>query len=156
MLENPSMKKRNKEDRFVRYILFYQKLYRKGFKRCAKFLYWIYRMVFGIDIPCTVKIGKCLRLPHYGLGVVVHPAAVIGDHVTTYQQVTVGARDREWNTVIGNYVLIGAGAKILGSVSIGDNSKIGANAVVLDSVPENATVVGIPAKVVAVDNLPCE
>lgn len=150
------MKKRNKEDRFVRYILFYQKLYRKGLKQCAKFLYWIYRIVFSIDIPCTVKIGKFLRLPHYGMGVVVHPAAVIGDNVTIYQQVTIGARDRQWNTIIGNNVLIGAGAKILGSISIGDNSKIGANAVVLDTVPANATVVGIPAKVVSVDDQSCE
>lgn len=145
------MKKRNKEDRFVRYILFYQKLYRKGFKRCAKFLYWIYRMVFGIDIPCTVKIGKCLRLPHYGLGVVMHPATVIGDHVTIYQSVTIGARGREWHTVVGNNVLIGAGAKILGSLHVGDNAKIGANAVVLTDVPANATAVGVPASIHATE-----
>ena len=143
---------RNKEDRFVRYILFYQQLYRKGFRRSAKFLYWIYRLVFSVDIPCTVKIGKFMRLPHYGMGVVVHPNTVIGDNVTIYHQVTIGARGREWNNVIGSNVLIGAGAKILGSVTVGNNVKIGANAVVLHSVPDGATVVGIPAKMVSIDN----
>ena len=150
------MKKRNKEDRFVRYILFYQQLYREGFKRCAKFLYWIYRIVFNIDIPCTVRIGKLLRLPHYGMGVVVHPNTIIGDNVTMYHQVTIGARGRKWNVVIGDNVLIGAGAKILGSITIGNNVNIGANAVVLDSVPDNATVAGIPAKIVSTNNHPCE
>lgn len=136
------------EDTFVKYILFYQKLYRKGYKRLAKALYWLYRILFSCDIPCTVQIGHNLCLPHFGLGVVIHPYAIIGDNVKIYQQVTIGARGQDWFAVIGNDVLLGAGCKILGSVKIGNNVKVGANAVVLNDIPDNLTAVGIPAKIV--------
>ncbi len=145
------MKQRTKEDKLVRYILFYQRLYRTGWKRIANFLYWQLRIIMSVDIPPQVRMGKFLRLPHYGLGVVMHPATVIGDHVTIYQSVTIGARGREWHTVVGNNVLIGAGAKILGSLHVGDNAKIGANAVVLTDVPANATAVGVPASIHATE-----
>lgn len=137
-----------KEDTYVRYILFYQKCYRAGFKKVAKFLYWLNRLVFSCDIPCTVVIGKNLCLPHFGLGVVIHPDTIIGDNVKIYHQVTIGARGRKWNTTIGNNVLIGAGAKILGSIHIGDYVQVGANSVVLNDVPNNTTVVGIPGKII--------
>lgn len=136
------------EDTFVKYILFYQKMYRMGFKRFGKALYWLYRIIFGVDIPCTVKIGTNLCLPHFGLGVVIHPYAVIGNNVKIYQQVTIGARGKNWYAVIEDGVLLGAGCKILGSIKIGKNSKIGANAVVLSDVPDEATAVGIPAKII--------
>lgn len=137
-----------REDLYVRYILFYLKCYKNGFKRLAKVLYWLNRFVFSCDIPCTVTIGKRLSLPHFGLGVVIHPCAIIGDHVKIYQQVTIGARGNEWHPIIDNNVLIGAGAKILGSVHVGNGAKVGANSVVLSDVPANATAVGLPAKII--------
>lgn len=109
-------------------------------------LYWLNRLTFGCDIPCSVMIGKNLSLPHFGLGVVIHPCTVIGNNVKIYQQVTIGARGSDWHPVIGDGVLLGAGCKILGSVHIGDKAKVGANSVVLADVPDNATAVGIPAK----------
>lgn len=144
--ENIKINKNKKEDTYVRFILFYQKIYRMGFKRLGKTLYWLNRLIFSCDFPCEVIVGKNLCLPHFGLGLVVNPKAVIGDNCKIYHQVTIGARNKEWMTVIGNNVLIGTGAKILGSITLGDGSKIGANSVVLKDVPPNATAVGIPAR----------
>lgn len=111
-------------------------------------LYWLNRIVFGCDIPPEVKFGKNFCLPHFGMGVVINPKAVIGDNCKIYQQTTIGARNDQWMTVIGDNVLLGAGCKILGSITIGNNAKIGANAVVLSDVPPDATAVGIPAKII--------
>lgn len=138
----------HKEDTYVKYILFYQKCYKHGFKKIGMLLYWLNRFVFSCDIPCTVTIGKRLSLPHFGLGVVIHPCAIIGNNVKIYQQVTIGARGNEWHPVIGDGVLLGAGCKVLGSVHIGDNVKVGANSVVLCDIPSNSTAVGMPAKIV--------
>lgn len=137
-----------KEDTYIKFILFYQMCYRKGFKRIAKTLYWLNRLVFSCDIPCTVKIGHNLSLPHFGLGVVIHPRTVIGNNVKIYQQVTIGARFGKTYAVIEDGVMLGAGCKVLGSITIGKNSKVGANAVVLDDVPTNSTAIGIPAKLI--------
>ena len=85
----------------------------------------------------------------HGMGIVIGETSIIGDNVTIYHGVTLGgvslAKGKRHPT-IGNNVLIGAGAKILGNITIGDNSKIGANSVVLKAVPENSVAVGIPAK----------
>jgi serine O-acetyltransferase len=78
-----------------------------------------------------------------GLGVIIHPDCVIGNNVMIYQQVTLGAR------AVGNHVQIFAGAKIVNMVTIGDNVKIGANAVVLNDLPDNSTAVGVPAKIIS-------
>lgn len=136
------------EDTYVRFIKMYIKLHGKGFKFTAKFFYWMNRIVFSCDIPCTVTIGKRLHLPHFGLGVVLHPCTKIGDDVTIYQQVTIGARGRNWNVEIGNNVLLGAGCKILGTLKIGNDCKVGANCVVLKSIPDGNTVVGVPAHII--------
>lgn len=109
-------------------------------------LYWLNRLVFSCDFPCEVTVGRNLCLPHFGLGVVINPKAVIGDNCKIYQHVTIGARNNEWMTVVGNNVMIGAGAKILGSITLGDGSKVGANSVVLKDVQPGATAVGIPQK----------
>ena len=136
------------ESTYVRYILFYQSMYRKGWKRFAKLLYWLNRLVFSCDIPYTVKIGKQLSLPHFGLGVVVHPNTIIGDNVKIYHQVTIGARNGKWNSIIGNNVLLGTGCKIWGDIHIGNNVQVGANSVVLKDLPDNSTAIGIPAKII--------
>jgi serine O-acetyltransferase len=88
-----------------------------------------------------------LLLPHPN-GVVIHPDAVIGPNCLIFQQVTIGTRDGSTPPVIGGHVDIGAGAKILGALSIGDHASIGANAVVIRDVPEGTTAVGIPAKII--------
>ena len=140
---------RTKRGGYISFILFYCKLHKKGYKYIAKYLYWVNRLVFCCDIPPTVAIGKNLILPHYGLGVVIHPNTVIGDNVRIYQSVTIGSRIPGKGCIveIRNNVMLGAGCKILGSdhLIIGDGVKVGANSVVLKSIKNNVTVVGIPA-----------
>jgi len=103
------------------------------------------RFLFSAEIPYTCTIGQNVQLKHGGLGIVLHDRAIIGDECVIYQHVTLAGIDGK-SPQIGKNVLIGVGAVILGGVIIGDNSKIGANAVVVHDVPENATVVGVPAK----------
>ena len=136
------------EDTYVKYIKMYIHLYNKGYKRLGYFMYWLNRIVFSCDIPCTVSIGQRIHLPHFGLGVVIHPKAVIGNDVTIYQQVTIGARNGSWHVVIGDNVVLGAGCKIIGTLTIGNNCRIGANSVVLKSIPDGSTAVGIPAHII--------
>lgn len=124
-------------------------LYRHKIPLLPGFLNRIMRVLFSCDIPYTVVIGKNTIFAHNALGCVVNEDAVIGENCKILQNVTIGGRG-EGNGVpiIGDNVLIGAGACILGGVTIGNGAKIGANAVVVKDVPEGATVVGIPAKVI--------
>ncbi|HIT07131.1 MAG TPA: serine O-acetyltransferase [Candidatus Scybalocola faecipullorum] len=104
----------------------------------------------GIEIHPGATIGKGLFIDH-GHGVVIGETAVVGDNVTLYQGVTLGGTGKETgkrHPTIGDNVMISAGAKVLGSFSIGENSKIGAGSVVLSEVPPNSTVVGVPGRVV--------
>lgn len=104
----------------------------------------------GIEIHPGAQIGKGFFIDH-GHGVIIGETAIIGDNVTLYQGVTLGGTGKEHgkrHPTIGNNVMISAGAKVLGSFKIGDNSKIGAGSVVLSEVPENSTVVGVPGRVV--------
>lgn len=110
------------------------------------------RVCFSCDIIAyQVDIPSSLKLPHQGLGVVIHPAVKIGNNCVIYQHVTLGANGKKEHgneaPVIGNNVMIGAGAVLLGNIRIGDNAIIAANSVVLNDVPENAMVAGIPAKI---------
>lgn len=109
----------------------------------------------GIEIHPGAKIGKGLLIDH-GMGVVIGETAEIGDNCTIYQGVTLGGTGKDVgkrHPTLGDNVMVGAGAKILGPVKIGSGSKIAANAVVLNGVPENSTAVGIPAKVVRRDGV---
>ena len=104
----------------------------------------------GIEIHPGAQIGKGFFIDH-GNGVIIGETAIIGDNVTLYQGVTLGGTGKETgkrHPTIGNNVMISAGAKVLGSFKIGDNSKIGAGSVVLEEVPPNSTVVGVPGRVV--------
>lgn len=104
----------------------------------------------GIEIHPGATIGKGLFIDH-GHGVVIGETAIVGDNVTLYQGVTLGGTGKEQgkrHPTVGNNVMISAGAKILGSFTIGENSKIGAGSVVLQEVPPNSTVVGVPGRVV--------
>ena len=112
------------------------------------------RFLTGIEIHPGAKIGKGLFIDH-GSGVVIGETSVVGDNCTMYQGVTLGGTGKDCgkrHPTIGNNVMIGAGAKILGPISVGDGSKIAAGAVVLHDIPENCTAVGIPARVVRYKN----
>jgi serine O-acetyltransferase len=108
------------------------------------------RFVFCCFIPYKTQIGtKNIHFGHNGLGVILDHRCVIGNNVRIDQQVTIGIRwDEKVAPVIGDNVRIGAGAKVLGSIRIGNNARIGANAVVLTDVPDGATAVGVPAKII--------
>jgi serine O-acetyltransferase len=109
--------------------------------------YRFWSVVTGADIPLNGQIGGGLILPHPN-GIVIHKKAQIGVNCLIHQQVTIGLIDESGLPSIGSHVDIGAGAKILGPITIGDYAKIGANAVVLCDVPAGATAVGIPARIV--------
>jgi serine O-acetyltransferase len=120
--------------------------------------YWKLRhlllsVVTGSDLDSNATIGERFMLPHPN-GVVVHGGAVIGDDCMIMQQVTIGQLSDIYAPVIGSRVYIGAGAKVLGKVVVGDGARIGANAVVLCDVPANWTAVGIPARVLPPKTLP--
>ena len=108
------------------------------------------RWVTGVEIHPAAQIGTGFFIDH-GMGVVIGETAEIGDYVTLFQGVTLGGTGKERgkrHPTLGNHVVVGAGAKILGGITIGDNVKIGANSVVLKSVPANSTVIGVPARVI--------
>ena len=109
----------------------------------------------GIEIHPGAKIGKGLFIDH-GSGVIIGETTIIGDNVTLYQGVTLGGTGKETgkrHPTIGDNVMISAGAKIIGSFTVGENSKIGAGSVVLSEVPPNCTVVGVPGRIVKRDNV---
>ena len=116
----------------------------------ARLISQVARGITGIEIHPGATIGKGLFIDH-GMGVVIGETTEIGDNCTLYQGVTLGGTGKETgkrHPTLGNNIMVGAGAKILGPVEIGDNAKIAAGAVVLQEIPENSTAVGIPAKVV--------
>ena len=106
------------------------------------------RVIYSCDVRYGTSIGKGVLFKHNGLGVVVHPKSIIGDYTQIYQNVSIAGRNGRGAPVIGNNVFIGAGACILGGIVIGNNVSIGANSVVIDNVPDDAVVVGIPGKIV--------
>jgi serine O-acetyltransferase len=126
-------------------------LYLKRIPLIPYLIQGILRVCFCAVIPPQAKIGKNVLLGYNGLGIVIHPRSIIGNNVIIGSQVTIGGRGGPGVPIIGNNVLLGTGAKILGGIKIGDNAKIGANAVVLIDVPENATAVGVPAIILQKD-----
>lgn len=119
----------------------------KLFSKWCVLRYRFWSVVTGADIPLNCKIEGGLLLPHPN-GIVIHPSVEIGPNCLLFQQVTITA-----NVILGAHVDVGAGAKILGPLRIGEHARIGANAVVLHDVPAGATVVGIPGRVVSPDRL---
>lgn len=109
----------------------------------------------GIEIHPGATIGKGFFIDH-GMGVIIGETAIIGDNVTLYQGVTLGGTGKETgkrHPTIGDNVMIGAGAKVLGSFTVGENSMIGAGSVILQEVPPNSTVVGVPGRIVKRDQV---
>jgi serine O-acetyltransferase len=123
-------------------------LYQRKMYIPAKIYTKLIRLLFSAEIPASCTLGEGVQLKHGGLGVVLHDNLVIGANSVIYQHVTIGGREKSGTPKVGRNVYIGAGACILGDVTIGDNVKIGANSVVLQNVAEGQTVVGIPARVV--------
>lgn len=125
-------------------------LYNHNLKLIARLISQWVRFFTGIEIHPGATIGRRCFIDH-GMAVVIGETTEIGDDVTIYQAVTLGGTGKDTgkrHPTIGNNVVISSGAKILGPFKVGDNSKIGAGSVVLEEVPENCTVVGIPGKIV--------
>ncbi len=115
----------------------------------------ISRFLTGIEIHPGAKIGDGFFIDH-GMGVVIGETSVIGDNVVLYQEVTLGGtslQKKKRHPTLGNSVIVGSGAKLIGDITIGDNVKVGSGSVVINSVPPNATVVGVPGRVVEIRNL---
>lgn len=128
-------------------------LWNAGFRWLARWLAHWGRLFTGIEIHPGAKIGRRVFIDH-GMGIVIGETAVVGDDCTLYHGVTLGGTS--WNKgkrhpTLGRGVVIGAGAKVLGPIEVGDGAKIGSNAVVVRTVPPGATAVGIPARVVSAD-----
>ena len=132
-----------------------------GFHLLARIISQTIRFFTGIEIHPGAKIGKNLFIDH-GMGVVIGETSEIGDNVTIYHAVTLGGispsidserqRHEKRHPTIGNDVVIGSGAQIIGPIKVGNGSRIAANAVVVNNVPEGATMVGVPAKVIKTGN----
>lgn len=123
-------------------------LWRRDLRLLGRFSSHIARWLTGIEIHPAAKIGRRLVIDH-GMGVVIGETAEVGDDCYLYHQVTLGVArtsSGKRHPTVGNNVIIGAGAKVLGPITIGDNARVGANSVVLDNVPDNITVVGLPAR----------
>lgn len=118
------------------------------------FIYFFHKItsiIMGIQIPLGTKISQGLYLPHYGT-IVIHRDTIIGEHCNVGQGVTIGIAGRgekQGVPKIGNFVYIAPGAKIIGKIDIGNNVMIGANSVVTKSIPDNAVVAGVPAKIIS-------
>ncbi|MFA7022137.1 serine O-acetyltransferase [Aliarcobacter sp.] len=130
------------------------RLYYKGFKKLARFISGLSTFLTKTDIHPACTIGRRVFIDH-AIGVVIGATAIIEDDVLIYQGVTLGGvslnKGKRHPTVKSN-VVIGSGAKILGNITIGANSKIGANSVVVVDVPDNSTAIGVPARIIKKDN----
>ncbi len=125
-------------------------LWTRGVPLLPRIISHISRFLTGIEIHPGARIGSAFFIDH-GMGVVIGETTVIGNNVTIFQGVTLGGTGKEKgkrHPTLGNNIVVGVGAKILGNIVIGDNVKVGANSVVLESVPADSTVVGVPGRVV--------
>ena len=130
------------------------KLYKNRLFLLSRIISNVARFFTGVEIHPGAKIGKGVFIDH-GMGVVIGETAEVGDMATIYQGVTLGGTGKDIgkrHPTIGKNVVISSGAKVLGPFTVGDNSKIGAGAVVLKEVPPNCTVVGVPGRIVVKDN----
>jgi serine O-acetyltransferase len=125
-------------------------LYQFNIPLAPRFVSEFSRWLTGIEIHPGAQIGQEMVIDH-GMGVVIGETAIVGDQVVIYQGVTLGGVSlvaRKRHPTVGNRVVIGSGAKVLGNITIGEGARIGANAVVLENVPPNSTVIGVAARIV--------
>ncbi|WP_437325150.1 serine O-acetyltransferase [Sorangium sp. So ce381] len=126
--------------------------YRNKLRSIATAITWLNRFLFSVFIPSSATIGANFRLGYWGLGVVIHARASIGDNCLVSQNVTIGRNFGSQGVPrLGNDVYVGAGSAIFGDISIGDNVIIGANSVVNKDVPSNSVVAGNPFRIIASD-----
>ena len=126
------------------------KFHKCGLKLIARMISYLTRIITGIEIHPAAQIGRRFFIDH-GEGVVIGETTIIGDDVLLYQQVTLGGTGNDHgkrHPTIGNHVIIGAGAKVLGDIIIADHVRIGAGSVVIEDVPSHSTVVGVPGRIV--------
>ena len=125
---------------------------RMPFSLLYKFMFKAVQILTGVELPCEAKVGKNFKIDHFG-GIIVSGYASFGDNCRIRNGVTVGIKDIDDLRApqISSNVDIGAGAKILGPIKIGNNVKIGANAVVVEDVPDNSIAVGVPARIIQND-----
>ncbi|MBH8573874.1 serine O-acetyltransferase [Nostocaceae cyanobacterium CENA369] len=131
------------------------RLYKMGIPFIPRFMSHLSRFFTGVEIHPGAVIGKGVFIDH-GMGVVIGETAIVGDYALIYQGVTLGGTGKESgkrHPTLGSHVVVGAGAKVLGNIQIGDRVRIGAGSVVLRDVPSNTTVVGIPGRVTRQNNL---
>ena len=129
---------------------FAHRLYKWNIPLIPRMISYLTRIITGIEIHPAAKIGRRFFIDH-GDGVVIGETTVIGNDVLIYQQVTLGGTGKESgkrHPTLGNRVIVGAGAKVLGNITIGDNVRIGAGSVVIEDVPPHSTVVGVPGRIV--------
>jgi len=135
---------------------FIHRMHRAGVPLLPRFLANVVRFATGIEIHPGARLGNGFFIDH-GMGVVIGETTETGDGITLYQGVTLGGvslQKQKRHPTLGNNVVVGAGASVLGPITVGDNAKVGANSVVVRDVPPNATVVGMPAKIVLLDGEP--
>ena len=129
---------------------FAHRLYKWNIPLIPRMISYLTRIITGIEIHPAAKIGRRFLIDH-GYGVVIVETTVIGNVVLSFQQVTLGGTGKESgkrHPTLGNKVIVGAGAKVLGNITIGDNVRIGAGSVVIEDVPPHSTVVGVPGRIV--------
>ncbi|WP_061575223.1 serine O-acetyltransferase [Heyndrickxia coagulans] len=131
----------------TRYFRLMKKIYDLKIPFLPKVMFHFMRIIFSCEIPFQSNIGEGTDFIHNGLGVVIHPEAKIGKYNKIMQNVTIGGRNGRGAPHIGDYCFIGVGACILGDITIGNNVMIGANAVVINDIPDNMVVVGIPGTI---------
>jgi serine O-acetyltransferase len=137
---------------------FSHRLYQAGVPLVPRVISQITRFFTGIEIHPGASIGRRFFIDH-GMGVVIGETTEIGNDVLIYQNVTLGGTGKEQgkrHPTIGNHVVIGTGAKVLGNIFVGNNVKIGAGSVVVKQVPDNSTVVGVPGRIVRMNEEPCD
>jgi serine O-acetyltransferase len=125
-------------------------LWHHNWRVLARWLSQVARWLTGIEIHPAAQVGRRVFIDH-GMGVVIGETAIVGDDVTMYQGVTLGGTGKEQgkrHPTVASNVTIGAGAKVLGNITVGENCRIGAGSVVLQDVPDNSTVVGVPGHVI--------
>lgn len=130
--------------------IIYKSNFLKIFYPIIRTCHWFISFYFGIEIPRSTTIGEGFCIKHSG-GIAIHSCAVIGRNCTITHGVTIGIKETNPKMgvpIIGDNVYFGAGCVVIGGISIGANAKIGANAVVMDDIPEGATAVGVPAKII--------
>lgn len=141
------MEYRNKESIAIKFYRLERWFYLHKLSFLAKTVYHLIQLLLGCTIPYSAVLEKGVNIAHFH-GIVVHQKSKIGSGTIIYQNVCLGGRNGKGGPTIGKNCVLGAGSCILGEIIIGNNVNIGANAVVLNDIPDNCTVVGVPAKII--------